>query len=601
MSPTPPLREETRVNDFSIRLASANGTGSQTANTALLRALFRMGIPVSGKNLFPSNIQGLPTWFTIRVSRDGWTARPERPEILVAFNKATLLRDVGELPPGGVCLHPDHLAPPPRDDVVFYPLPVRELVKESGVEPRFKDYVANMVYVGALAALLDIELGEIEAALGHHFGDRARLVERNMALIRAAADRTAGSLTKTDPYRVEPMDGTRDLILVDGNAAAALGALAGGLTFASWYPITPASSLAESIAHYARRIRRDPDTGRSTVAVVQAEDEMAALGMVVGAGWTGARAMTSTSGPGLSLMAEIAGLAWFAEVPVVVWDIQRTGPSTGLPTRTSQGDVLTAHHLSHGETIHPVLLPGTVGECFTFAHEALDLAERLQTPVFVLSDLDLGMNAWMTPPFAMPEGPLDRGKVLAAEDVDETYRRYRDVDGDGICPRTLPGNENPHSTWLARGTGHDEAAGYSEDPEHWSANLDRLRRKIQSAAPRLPAPVVERTAGATVGVLHFGSSAPAVAEARARLAEDGLDTSALRVRALPFSDEVRAFLEQHERVHVVECNADGQMRKLLRMSYGGLADRTVSIRHADGLPLSASRVATEILEREESR
>jgi 2-oxoglutarate ferredoxin oxidoreductase subunit alpha len=589
------------VNDFAITVATVNGTGSQTANIALIRALFLMGIPVNGKNLFPSNIQGLPTWFTIRVSRDGYVARPDRPEILVGYNRATLAADVAALPPGGVCLHPADVAPPARADVTYYALPVKELVKASGAGAKVRDYVANMTYVGALAELLGIELGAIEAALNHHFGNRAQIVAQNMEVIGAAAAWTRENLEKRDGHRVERMDATEGLILIDGNSAAALGAVCGGVTFASWYPITPASSVAEGLAYYGERLRRDPDTGASTLAIVQAEDELAAMGMVIGAGWAGARAMTSTSGPGLSLMAELAGLAWFAEVPAVVWDVQRVGPSTGLPTRTSQGDLLFAHLLGHGETRHPVLLPGSVAECFEFGHLALDLAERLQTPVFVLSDLDLGMNLWMSPPFEYPERPLDRGKVLSADEVRAGWGRYRDVDGDGICPRTLPGNENPLAAWFARGTGHDESASYSERPEDWEANLARLARKLQTARRIVPAPEMEEVEGAGVGLIAFGSTDHAVREARTRLARAGIATSHLRVRALPLSEEVGRFLRRHERVYVVESNGDGQLHRLLRMECGGEADRAVSLHHGDGLPLTAAWIDAAIREKEEGR
>src|SRR5262245_3168447 len=404
------------VNDFAIVAATVNRSGSQTANNTLIRAIFKMGVPVSGKNLFPSNIAGLPTWYTIRLSKHGYTARREGTEILVAFNPKTADEDLAALPAGGVCIHPDDLKfASQRDDVTYYPLPVKDLVKQSGADVKLRDYVANMAYVGALAELLNIDMMEIKAAISRHFKGKAKPIELNYGMVNSAASWVRENLAKNDPYRVERMDKTDGLMMIEGNTAGALGALAGGVNVVAWYPITPSTSLVDAIDEYAPRLRRDPETGQPTYAIVQAEDELAAAGMVVGAGWAGARAMTATSGPGLSLMSEFSGIAYFAEIPAVIWDIMRMGPSTGLPTRVSQGDVLAAYTLGHGDTHHICLLPGSMRECFEFGKTAFDLAERLQTPVFVLSDLDLGMNLWMTEPFTYPAEPLDRGKVLDAE------------------------------------------------------------------------------------------------------------------------------------------------------------------------------------------
>lgn len=581
------------VNDFTINVATVNGSGSQTANMALLRALFRMGIPISGKSLFPSNIQGLPTWFLIRASRQGYTARREPAEILVSVNPATFAQDVAALPPGGVCFYTDQLRPPEdRSDLTWYPMPLAQLVRAIDPPKALRDYTANMGYVGVVAELLGIGLQEIHAALETHFQGRDSAVELNWRMVQAAAEWAREHLRKADPYRLERQTRRDELLLIDGNTAAALGAIYGGVSVAAWYPITPASSLAESLADYLPRLRRDPESGRATYAVIQAEDEIGAAGMAVGAGWAGARAMTSTSGPGLSLMAEVAGLAYFAEIPVVIWDVQRVGPSTGLPTRTSQGDVLFARFLGHGDTRHTLLLPGTMDECFEFGWRAFDLAERFQTPVLVLSDLDLGMNLWMSEPFHYPEQPMDRGKVLQAEDLEQlgAFARYRDVDGDAITYRTLPGTDHPLAAYFNRGTGHDEFANYSERPEDWEHNLQRIGRKVDSMRTALPAPVLHGDGRAALGLIAYGSSDPAVLEARDRLAEEGLPADYLRVRGVPFHPEVEAFVQSHAHVVVIEQNLDGQLHKLLQLELPALAPRLLSAARINGLPLTADWV-----------
>ncbi|MGD0575579.1 MAG: 2-oxoacid:acceptor oxidoreductase subunit alpha [Anaerolineales bacterium] len=590
------------VNNLSILVATVNGSGSQTANNVLLRALFKMGIPVSGKNLFPSNIQGMPTWFTIRANREGFVARKENVEILVAMNRTSLREDQLHLVPGGACLYPEDLpADRLRADLSRYPMPVTRLARESGAEASLRPYVANMVYVGVLAWELGVDLAEVEAALQIHFKGKASAVKLNFGVVEAAFHYATQNLQKRDPYRVERMRGTEGLILVDGNTSAALGAIYGGVSFAAWYPITPASSLAETLQEYLPRLRKDPQGGRNDFVIVQAEDELGALGMAVGAGWMGARAMTSTSGPGLSLMAEFSGLASYAEVPVVIWDVQRVGPSTGLPTRVSQGDLMFVHSIGHGGQRQVVLLPGP-GECFEFGWLAFDLAARLQAPVFVLSDLDMGMNQWMVSPFRYPDRPIDRGKILTAQDLDRLggFARYRDVDGDGIPWRTLPGTPHPKAAYFTRGTGHDENAEYSEDPGVYAANMARLGRKYATAAKLVPAPILRSNPGARIGFVGFGSTDPAIEETRHELLGEGTVTDYLRLRALPFTPAVEEFIVAHERTYVVEMNTDGQLFSLLKMDIPQGATRLRSLAHSDGLPLTAEWIAGAFRAQEES-
>ncbi len=595
------VEHEPIVNDFQIMIATVNGSGSQTANTALMRSIFRMGVPVSGKNIFPSNIQGLPTWFTVRVSKDGYIARREDYQILVAMNQETVAEDVRRLAPGGVCLYPQEWKlREDRADIIYYPMPVEKLLEASDVPANLKPYVANMVYVGVLATLLEIDLDEIAFSLDFHFGGKAKAINMNMGLVKAAAEWALDNLAKRDPYKVARMDKTQGMLLLDGNSAGALGAVFGGVTVVAWDPITPSTSLIDALNEYLRDLRTDPATGKATYAVIQAEDEIGAIGTVIGAGWAGARAMTATSGPGMSLMSEFAGLSYFTEVPAVIWNVQRVGPSTGLPTRTSQGDVLKAHFLGHGDTKHPVLLPSNIEEAFEFGWRAFDLAERLQTLIFVLSDLDLGMNLWMSKPFTYPDQPMDRGKVLSAEDLERLggFARYRDVDGDGITYRTLPGTDHPLAAYFARGTGHDENAYYSERPEDWEANMARLTRKFNTARQLVPGPVVDQVDGAQVGIIAYGTTDACVVESRDRLRERGLETSYLRLRALPLNETTRDFLAAHERVYVVENNTDGQMARLLRMEFPELAGRLISLAHADGLPLTPRWLTAAISKQE---
>jgi 2-oxoglutarate ferredoxin oxidoreductase subunit alpha len=584
------------VNDVAITIATVNGSGSQTANTVLLRAIFEMGIPVSGKNLFPSNIQGEPTWYVARANHQGYTSRPERPAILVAFNPRTAAEDIQVLLPGGICIcNGDEAWRPGRDDVQTFALPVHTLLTSANIPPRSRAYAINMLYVGALAGLIGIDMAQIRAALQHQFPDRPHLFASNITVVEAAFDWIRPLIDPaTTPYRLERMPATPGRMLIDGNRAAALGAIFGGVGLIAWYPITPATSLADALAEYLPRLRRDAD-GHATYAMIQAEDEIAALGMVLGAGWAGARAMTSTSGPGISLMSEFAGLGYFAEVPAVIWDVQRVGPSTGLPTRTSQGDLLTAYSLGHGDTRHVVLLPANPAECFSFGAYAFDLAERLQTPVFVLSDLDLGMNLWMSEPFDYPQRPMDRGKVLRADDLDRigSFTRFADPDGDGIGYRTLPGNPHPLAAMMSRGTGHNEQGRYSERAEDWEHNLDRLARKHETARQIVPAPIIDSERGSLL-ILAYGSSDAAIAEARAILRARGLSTSYVRIRALPLAADLRELIAAHDCCVVVDQNYDGQMAQLLQLHAPDHAARIRSLARIDGLPLNADRVAAEI-------
>lgn len=589
------------INDFSLVVATENGTGSQTANLAILRSLFKMGIPINGKNIFPSNIQGLPTWYQIRVSHQGYVGRRDTSEILVAFNQVTVHDDIANLPPGGVCIHNnDWRSMPQRDDIIYYGIPVNIFVAKSGMKGKLRNYIANMIYVGALAYLIDIPLEEIDGALDFHFKGRRKLVDTNMNMVRTAYEWASENWTKIDPYQVAPMNETSGLVMLTGNEAAALGSIFGGVTFASWYPITPSTSLIDALNSNLPGLRVDPQTERKTYTVIQAEDELAAIGMVLGAGWAGARAMTATSGPGISLMAEFAGLGYFAEIPGVIWDIQRVGPSTGLPTRTGQGDILFIYTLGHGDTNNVILLPASINECFDFGVQSFDLADQLQTPIFVLSDLDLGMNNWMGEPFKYPENPINRGKVLTAEEVKEKgFARYKDIDGDGITYRTLPGNENPQSAYFLRGTGHDEQAQYSESSEVWVANMERLLRKFDTARNLVPGPVIDEKPGAEIAIIAYGTTCYAIDEARDRMEAEGVKTSFMRLRALPINDEVKDFVARYDKVYVIELNRDGQMYSILLNEMPKMAAKMTSLAFMDGLPLTASWVVNALDQKEQ--
>jgi len=593
------------INDFSITIATVNGSGSQTANVTLLRALFKMGIPVSGKNLFPSNIQGLPTWYTIRINKDGFVARRDEQELVVTLNPVSFARDLASVQPGGAFFYADDIKLPiARSDISIYPMPIKQMARAANVSPALRDYIANMVYVGILAHMLGIDMETIRQALSFHFKGKAQAVDSNFSTVEAGAEWAAQNLKKTDPYSVTKMDSTSGYIMADGNTAAALGAIYGGLQFAAWYPITPASTLAESLNIFLPQLRKTSE-GKQTYAVMQAEDELAAIGMAIGAGWGGLRSMTSTSGPGISLMAEYAGLAYFAEVPVVIWDVQRIGPSTGLPTRTAQGDLTGVYFLSHGDKQNILLLPGSVQECFEFGWKALDLAEHLQAPIFVLSDLDLGMNQWMTKPFIYPDTPLERGKVLWESDLEKLkgiWSRYKDSDGDGIPFRTVPGNKHPSAAWFGRGTGHDENARYTEDANTWESNMARLKKKYDTARTLVPKPIITATKGATIGIIAYGSTEPTVEEALILLKQAGGPNAAfLRLRALPCTSEVQDFIKNYEHIYIVEANRDGQLHQILSAVLPDQAPRFRSACHSDGLPLTAKWVKETILAQEEKQ
>ncbi len=591
------------VNDFSIHVATANGSGSMSSNNILMRAIFQMGIPVSGKNLFPSNIQGLPTWFTVRASKEGFIARRRDVGVLICMNPETAHEDIRTVHPGAAVIYEETLnLKAMRDDVHFYPVPFSKLVLELVHDGKLRRLAVNMIYVGVAAWLLGIDMEEIRKAVTRQFKSKQKAVEINWNAIQGGYEWAQKNLTKTDPYRLERMNENAGKILIEGNAATAIGCVMAGVNVLAWYPITPSSSLAEAVIEYCRRFRMDPATGKPTCAIVQAEDELAAAGMVMGAGWAGARSMTTTSGPGISLMSEFVGLGYYAEVPAVIVDVQRVGPSTGLPTRTMQGDIVSTYFLSHGDAKHILLIPGSVEECYSLAMEAFDLAERFQTPVFLMTDLDLGMNNWMADPFPYPEQGIDRGKVIRTEEElkehirrFKEFARYRDVDGDGIPYRTLPGLiDNPAATYFCRGSGHSERATYTEKPEDYKNNMDRLAHKFETARRSVPKPVVSDGSGSRVGVIAYGSSDFAVQEARELLARRGVPTDSLRLRALPIGEEVSEFVAAHDRVYVVDQNRDGQMFDVLRLELPKQTSRLRSIRHYDGFPLDAETVVEGI-------
>jgi 2-oxoglutarate ferredoxin oxidoreductase subunit alpha len=585
------------VNDFSINVATVNGSGSQSANSVLLKSIFGMGVPVSGKNLFPSNIAGQPTWFIIRASKDGYVARKHESEVLIALNPETAQADVMALPSGGVVIYEEHLKLNQlRRDLVFYDVPFDKITASICPEVKLRKLVKNMIYVGVAAHLLAIDLSVVEAGLRRQFAKKQKVFELNFGAVKAGYDYARANLVKSDPYFIEPMDKTAGKIIIDGNAACGMGAVFAGVTVVAWYPITPSTSVVEAATDLLKKLRVTPE-GKATFAVIQAEDELAAIGMVLGAGWAGARAMTATSGPGISLMAEFTGLGYFAEIPGVIFDVQRTGPSTGMPTRTQQSDLLSVAFLSHGDTKHIILLPGSVKECFELSIAAFDLAERMQTPVFVLTDLDLGMNNWMSEPFDYPSKPLDRGKVLTAADLERLggFARYRDVDGDAIGWRTLPGTPHPKAAYFTRGTGHTDTAAYTEKPEEYVALMERLALKFEKARELVPAPVVVRNTGAKIGFLAFGSTDCALTESLDQIGKRyGVQADYLRIRAYPFAHAIADFVAAHERVYVVEQNRDAQLASLLKLDLP--ADQVVKLRsilHYNGLPVDAESLTAD--------
>jgi 2-oxoglutarate/2-oxoacid ferredoxin oxidoreductase subunit alpha len=593
------LQRKPVVNDMSIQVATVNGSGSQSSNTVLLRSIFQMGVPVSGKNLFPSNIAGLPTWYTIRANKDGYIARKKEIDFLVAMNAETAQEDVLSLAPGAAALYDEPLnLSNLRNDLTFYAVPYDKLVAAVCPEAKLRKLVKNMIYVGVVAQLLDIDMAEVEKAIRKQFAKKVKAANLNMAAAKAGYDYAAANLKKQDPFRIARMDKTAGKIIIDGNSAAALGCMFAGVTVVTWYPITPSSSLVETLIDYMKEHRVGPD-GKATFAIVQAEDELAAIGMVIGAGWAGARSMTATAGPGISLMAEFSGLAYYTEVPGVIWDIQRVGPSTGLPTRTSQGDILSTAFLSHGDTKNILLIPNSVSECFDMATDAFNLAEQFQTLVFVMSDLDLGMNNWMSDPFKYPETPINRGKVLSKEDLDRLggFARYKDVDGDGIGWRTLPGTDHPAAAYFVRGSGHNEKSQYSERPDDFERNMERINRKFETAGSFVPRPEVITTGKAKIGIIAYGTSHWAIVESRDQLQKEyNVETDYLRLRAYPFTREVHEFIEKHDRVYIVEQNRDAQMLSLIKLDIRPeLTTRLRSVSHIHGLPLDARSVTDEIM------
>ena len=589
------------VNDFSIQVATVNGSGSQTANMVLLRSILLMGVPVSGKNMFPSNIAGLPTWYTIRASKRGYVGRKKEVDFLVAMNAETAKEDVLTLDPGAAVVYDAPLKLDAlRNDVVFYPVPFDKLVTPVCPDAKLRRLVRNMIYDGILAKLLGIDLKYMEQALAKQLGKKAKAVTLNAGALKAGFDYAEANLKKQDPYFIEPMNETKGKILIEGNTAAAIGCMLAGVTVVAWYPITPSSSLCESLITYMKKYRIDKETGKATFAIVQAEDEIASLGMVIGASWAGARAMTATAGPGISLMGEFAGLAYYAEAPAVIFDVQRVGPSTGLPTRTAQGDLLSTAFLSHGDTKHIMIMPSSVEECYTMSQQAFDLAERFQTPVFVMMDLDLGMNNWMSEGFTYPEKGIDRGKLLTADVLKRIgeWGRYKDVDGDGIPYRTIPGDGMPSS--FTRGSGHNAKGQYSERPDDYVENLDRLLRKFETARKWVPKPEIDAVAGAKIGLIGYGTSHWAIAESRDQLREEtDVKTSYFRLRAYPFTEELERFVDAHDRLYVIEQNRDAQLLQLMKLELS--PDRCKKLRsvlHYNGLPIDARSVTDDVLAQE---
>jgi 2-oxoglutarate ferredoxin oxidoreductase subunit alpha len=588
------------VNDFSIQVATVNGSGSQTANLVLLRSILLMGVPVSGKNMFPSNIAGLPTWYTIRASKDGYVGRKKEVDFLVAMNPETAKEDVLTLEPGAAVVYDEPLKLNAlRSDLIFYPVPFDKLVASVCPDAKLRRLVRNMIYDGVLARLLGIDMALMEKALQKQLGRKAKAVTLNAGALKAGFDYAAANLPKQDPFCIEPMNKTAGKILIEGNAAAAIGCMMAGVTVVAWYPITPSSSLCESLIGYMKKYRVDKD-GKATFAIVQAEDEIASLGMVIGASWAGARSMTATAGPGISLMGEFAGLAYYAETPAVIFDVQRVGPSTGLPTRTAQGDLLQAAFLSHGDTKHIMIIPATVEEAYAMAMDAFDLAEQFQTPVFVMMDLDLGMNNWMSDAFQYPTRPINRGKRLTAAKLKELgeWGRYKDVDGDGIAYRTVPGDGLP--AYFTRGSGHNAKGQYSERPDDYVENMDRLNRKFETARAYVPKPVVQSNPKAKIGLLAYGTSDFATEESRDQLREETqVETSYFRLRAYPFTAELAAFVDAHERIYVIEQNRDAQLLQLMKLELTPEQQTKLrSVLHYNGLPIDARSITDDVLAQE---
>jgi len=582
------------INDFTLAVATVNGSGSASSNTILAKTIFRMGVPVAQKNLFPSNIAGLPTWYLVRVSERGWLSRSGRREFTVAFNEATVAQDIKLVTPGGVLVIDEDLPASKnvgRDDITVFVVPMAAIAKDFGPDPRLRKLLANMVYVGVVAELLGLDMTVLEQTLTDQFNGKAKVVKLNLDVVHAGVKYAREHFDKAAcPFRVQSRNLTGGKILIEGNQATALGALVGGATVCAWYPITPSSSVCEGFIDLAKEYRTDKTTGEARYAQIQAEDELASIGLVMGAGWAGARAFTATAGPGISLMAELVGFGYYAEIPGVIVDVQRVGPSTGMPTRTQQSDLKSCYRLSHGDTEHIVLLPAGPQELYEITAQSFDIAERYQTPVFVLTDLDMGMNIWMADTFPMLTAPYDRGKVLDKEALKqvENFGRYKDVDGDGIPYRTLPGTHHPKAPYFTRGSGHTESAGYTEDAEEYKTVLDRIKRKITGSTAHTPAPVI--TGEGDIGLIHFGSTSFAVDEARDVLAREGLRTRSCRLRALPLHAEVLDFVRSCRSVYVVEQNRDGQLADIIKLAVPECIGRIRSILEYGGLPMSATPV-----------
>ena len=590
-----------RINDFALKIATVNGTGSASANSLLMQAVFRMGIPVSGKNAFPSNIQGLPTWYEIRVNKDGYGARASHFDVMVAMNPKTHEQDIAEVRSGGYVIY-DSTWPMDedlmRDDVTLLGVPLAGMCVEKFEGARDRILMTNIAYVGTLVALLDIDLDVVHGLLREKFATKPRLMESNEVAIHLGYEYVKEHFECPLSVRLEPLDRTGNCVLMTGNAAAALGCVYAGATVGAWYPITPATSVMDSFEAFCRRFRKDPETGKNLYCIIQAEDELAAIGMVLGASWMGARAFTPTSGPGISLMSEFLGFAYYAEVPAVLFDIQRTGPSTGMPTRTQQGDFFTVVYASHGDTKHVALFPAEPGECFSMSVEAFDLAERLQTPVFVVSDLDIGMNDWMCERLEWDDDYVpDRGKVLSAEEIEglEEFHRYVDVDGDGIPYRTLPG-VHPDGAYFTRGSGHDRFGRYTEDGDLYKEVVDRIAMKIDRAAELVPSPEIRTSGGARVSIVTVGSCRGAVLEAIDLLAAEGVVVDYMRVRGFPFAEAVQEFLEAHDTNVVVEQNRDAQLLRLLVLETDVDKGRLASVRDYRGFPMTAHFVLDGVRE-----
>jgi 2-oxoglutarate ferredoxin oxidoreductase subunit alpha len=593
-------RNHSDVNDFALKLANVNGTGSASANGLLMQAIFRMGIPVTGKNLFPSNIQGLPTWYEIRVNKDGYGARALDYDLMIAMNSQTYARDVGEVRSGGFLMYDSSWPLDPelhRDDVTFLGVPLAKMCNETFGNPRERILMKNIAYAGSLCAALDIDMKVVGELLEEKFGRKKALLDSNHKALKLGYDYARDHFACPLPFHLQKMDANGDKILIDGNTATALGCLYAGATVAAWYPITPATSVMDAFKMFCEEYRRDPDTGKNNFIILQAEDELAAIGMVLGANWNGARAFTSTAGPGISLMNELLGLAYYAEIPAVVIDVQRVGPSTGMPTRTQQGDLLECAYASHGDTRHILLFPSNPGECFEFAVKSFDLAERFQTPVMMLSDLDIGMNDWVIPRIKWDDSfRPDRGRVLSAEDLEKAaeYFRYSPSDENHVAARTLPGVD-PKGSYFIRGSGHNKLGGYTEIPDEYQEVMDRLKLKHKAAAKSVPAPVIQTRAGARFGVLSLGGCDPAVQEALDILESQGVPADYLRVRGFPFDDSVEEFLGSHEFTFIVEQNRDAQLKSLLTLETSAPKEKLRSVLVYGGFPLSARHVVTEIL------